>query len=75
MRKYGFKVCYKEAGNRRYVRRFLAFTRKQAISMLGYYVRYPPKTDCNLTLKNPRWKIIPVSRKESEAGIWEEPPF
>ena len=76
MRNYGYKVCYREEGKARYVRHFMTYTRKQAVDMLNYYIRYPPEAHDNRhILKKPRWKIIPVSREEVKAGIWKEAPF
>jgi len=73
---YGYKVCYREQGKKRYIRYFLTYTIKQAKDMLNYYLRYPPKSrDNNKILNNPIWKIIPVSRKEILDGIWHELPF
>jgi hypothetical protein len=76
MKNYGYKVCYREHGGKRYVRHFLTYTRKQAINALDGYMRYPPvaRNDGHV-LKKPRWKIFPVSRREAKAGIWREVPF
>ena len=76
MNKYGYKVCYREEGMKRYVRHFLTYTRRQAVRAMNGYIRYPPtarKDGHKLT--KPKWKIIPVSRSEAEAGIWRECPF
>ena len=76
MKNYGYKVCYREKGGKRYVRHFLAYTRRQAVYSLSYYIRYPPPArDGGRALIKPRWKIIPVSRREVKAGIWREAPF
>ena len=76
MKNYGYKVCYREEGNKRYVRYFLTYTLKQAVSVLNAYIRYPPTVRENgRVLNRPRWKIIPVNRREVVAGIWREPPF
>ncbi|MCL2797719.1 MAG: hypothetical protein FWD58_06670 [Firmicutes bacterium] len=76
MKSYGYKVCYREKGKTRYVRHFLTYTRKQAEDVLICYIRYPPTARENgRALVKPRWKIIPVSRDEIKAGIWDEPPF
>ena len=40
------------------------------------YIRYPPRErETNRKLNNPSWKIIPVTRKEVDDGIWRECPF
>jgi hypothetical protein len=73
--RYGYKVCYREEGKTRFVRHFLAYTKKQAASMIEMYIRYPETAHRGKVLKNPEWKIIPVSRSEVIAGIWRECPF
>jgi hypothetical protein len=76
MRSLGFKVCYRERGAAHYVRHFLTYTLKQALDMLDYYMCRPPTArDDGHILNKPKWKVIPVSRKEIKAGIWREPPF
>ena len=73
---YGYKVCYKEEGNVRYIRYFMTYTYRQAVYARYTYIRYPPlsREDKHI-LKEPKWKIIPISKKEVEAGIWREVPF
>ncbi len=76
MERYGYKVCYREQGGKRYVRYFLTYTRKQAMTAMAGYIRYPPVArDDGHTLQGPAWKIVPVSRSEVEKGIWREAPF
>lgn len=73
---YGFKVCYREQGKTAYIRYFLTYTYRQAIDIIRFYRRYLPRSrEDNHELKNPKWKIIPVSRDEVLAGIWREIPF
>ena len=72
----GFKVCYKEKNSKTWIRHWLAKTYAQAVDMLNYYQRYPQHSrEDNHLLKNPKWKIIPVSINEVIAGIWLEDPF
>lgn len=73
---YGYKVCYCENGNNNYIRHFKTYTYKQAVVAMDGYIRYPPpaRNDGHI-LKNPKWKIIPISRDEVKAGIWREVPF
>ena len=73
---YGYKVCYKEAGDKKYTRYFLTYTYRQATEIIAMYVRYPPpcRKD-NHILNNPKWAIIPVKQSEVQAGIWREVPF
>jgi len=76
MEKYGFKICYRDEGTKCHVRHFLTFTRRQAVEMLNFYIRYPPmEHEGRRALIKPKWKIIPVSRREVRAGIWEGCPF
>ena len=76
MKNYGYKICYSEQSDKRYVRHFLTYTRKQAIQMLNFYIRYPPVAhDDRHVLISSKWKIVPVSLKEVKAGIWREAPF
>ena len=73
---YGYKVCYREEGTTTYVRHFLTYTYKQALTAMDGYIRYPPEArEDGHTLKRPIWEIIPVSRHEVKAGIWLEAPF
>ena len=73
---YGYKVCYREQDSKRYVRYFLTYTHRQAVDALNCYIRDPPVARENGHILNrPIWKIIPVTRKEIEAGIWRECPF
>ena len=73
---YGYKVCYREEGAKEYVRYFLTHTRKQAFNAMRSYIRYPPTArDGDKELVNPKWKVIPVSKKEIKRGIWRECPF
>ena len=73
---YGYKVCYREQDKKRYVRYFLTYTHKQAVYALNSYIRYPPRErETNRKFNNPSWKIIPVTRKEVDDGIWRECPF
>ena len=73
---HGYKVCYKEAGDRQYTRYFLTYTYRQASEIIAMYVRYPPpcRVD-NHILNNPKWAVIPVTPAEVRSGIWREVPF
>lgn len=73
---YGYKICYYEEDKKTYARHFLTYTYDQALSAVNGYVRYPPKArEDSHILINPTWKIIPVSRKEVQDGIWKDDPF
>lgn len=73
---YGYKVCCREEGAKEYVRYFLTHNRKQAFNAMRSYIRCPPTTrDGDRELVNPKWKVIPVSKKETKRGIWRECPF
>ena len=73
---YGYKVCYKEAGDRKYTRYFLTYTYRQAVESVAMYVHDPPRSrkDRHI-LNNSKWAIIPVTPAEVRAGIWREVPF
>ena len=72
----GYKVCYKEQGSNQYIRHFLTRNYKEAIKMITYYKRYPPKArEDNHKLKKPKWRVIPITIKEIHNGIWREAPF
>ncbi len=73
---YGYKVCYKEANAKKYVRHFITYTLKQAIKAKQSYVRYPPRSRIdNHTLNRAKWVIIPIRHSEVKDGIWHEVPF
>ena len=75
-REYGYKVCYREKHRFKYRRLFLAYTYPQAKSVMKGYIRYPPRArDDGHKLDKPKWRIIPVSKKENDSGIWRECPF
>lgn len=76
VKRYGYKVCYKEANGKRYIRHFLTYTYKQAKAAMDGYIRYPPLSrEDGHVLVNPKWKIIPVTKTEVRQGIWRECPF
>ena len=76
MKNYGYKVCYKEQGSKEYIRYFMTYTLKQAVKAINGYIRYPPRErNTGRTLVRPKWKVIPVMKKEVIGGIWQECPF
>lgn len=38
---YGYKVCYQEKGSSVYIRYFLTYTYKDAVTVMQGYIRYP----------------------------------
>ena len=73
---YGYKVCYKEKGCKKYIRHFLTYTYNQAKKAKEYYTKYPQRArDDNHLLRKPNWVIIPVKKSEVRSGIWHEVPF
>ena len=73
---YGYKVCYQEKGSSVYIRYFLTYTYKQAVTAMQGYIHYPPvERETGRKLNHPRWYIFPVTRKEVLRGIWRECPF
>lgn len=77
MRKnYGYKICYKEQGSKEYIRYFMTYTYKQAINAMNGYIRYPPQErNTGRKLIHPKWKVMPITKKEVIGGIWQECPF
>ena len=76
MKHYGYKVCYREQDSKEYVRYFLTYTLQQARRAMADYIRYPPHDrDTGRKLVCPKWKVIPVTKKEVIGGIWRECPF
>ena len=74
--RYGYKICYCEKGSKLYIRYFMTYTYKQAISAMNGYIRYPPTArEDGHKLKKPNWDIIPITKDEVIAGIWREDPF
>lgn len=73
---YGYKICYREKGQKKYVRHFLTYTYSQAKRAKALFIKYPQKArDDGHPLRKPNWVIIPVKKSEVRAGIWHEVPF
>lgn len=73
---YGYKVGYRENGNRLFIRHFTAYTYKQARFFLRLYHKYPQYNhETNKLIIDPFWQIKPITKKEYLAGIWDEIPF
>ena len=73
---YGYKVCYKEPGHKKYIRHFKTYTLDQAQKAVNYYKQYNPRSrEDNHLLQKPKWVIIPIKYSEVRAGIWREVPF
>ena len=73
---YGYKVCYKEEGAAEYIRHFMTYTYRQAVSAKTGYIRFPPRArEDGHILNKPKWVIIPIKHSEVRAGIWREDPF
>jgi len=54
----------------------MTYSYKQAKFAINGYIRYPPTArEDGHKIKNPTWKIIPISKDEVIAGIWREDPF
>ena len=76
MRNFGYKICYKERGSKKYIRYFMTYTYPQALKILYYFISHPPdERETGRKLIQPEWRIIPVTKKEILAGIWRECPF
>ena len=73
---YGYKIGYRENGSLLFNRLFITRSYIQAISMRNYYRRYVTRErETKRPLVNPFWEIIPITRQEILAGIWQEDPF
>ena len=73
---YGYKVCYKEGSAAKYIRYFMTYTYRQAVSAKAEYIRFPPRArDDGHILNKPKWVIISIKHSEVRAGIWHEDPF
>jgi hypothetical protein len=73
---YGYKVGYRENGNRLFIRHFMTYTYKQARFSLRFYRKYPQRNrETNRPIIDPFWEIKPITKKEYLAGIWDELPF
>jgi hypothetical protein len=62
---YGFKVYYCEKDKKRFVRYCICNTYGLAEFTVKASMRYPPtaRKDGH-TLKNPQWKIVPITKKK-----------
>ncbi len=73
---YGYKVCYKEAGMKDYIRHYKTYTYRQAVKAKTGFILYPPRArEDNHILKDPKWVVIPIKHSEVKDGIWRENPF
>ena len=73
---FGYKVGYRENGNRLFNRHFMTYTYKQARFSLRFYRKYPQRNrETNRPIMDPFWEIKPITKKEYLAGIWDELPF
>ena len=72
---YGYKVCYTVGKSKGYTRKFITHSFKRAQEMKQHYYQFPPLNMSSKTLKQLKWYIFPISKKEVLRGIWREPPF
>ena len=73
---FGYKVGYRENGNRLFNLHFITYTYKQARFSLRFYRKYPQRNrETNRPIIDPFWEIKPITKKEYLAGIWDELPF
>ena len=73
---YGYKVGYRENGNRPFIKHYMTYNYKQALFSLRLYRKYPQRTrNNNRPIVDPFWEIKPITKKEYLAGIWDELPF
>jgi hypothetical protein len=73
---YGYKVCYREICEKKFITHFKTYTFYQAAQSLKSYIHFPPRArEDNHILRKPYWVIIPIKKSEVRAGIWLEDPF
>ena len=72
---YGYKVCYTVGKSKGYTRKFITHSFKKAKEMKDHYYTFPPFNLTKKALKQLKWYIFPISKKEVLRGIWREPPF
>ena len=72
---YGYKVGYREIGNRLFVRQFITRTHRQAHRTLLYYCKYGHAGCRKKDIEKFNYSLKPITRKEYLAGIWDELPF
>lgn len=72
---YGYKVCYTVGKSKGYTRKFITHSFKKAKEMKDHYYTFPPFKLTKKALKQLKWYIFPISKKEVLRGIWREPPF
>ena len=68
---YGYKVGYRENGNRLCIRKFITRTHQQAYQMLVFYRKFGHQR----VAQKFNYEIQPITKKEVLAGIWDELPF
>ena len=76
---FGYKVGYRENGNRLFIRHFMTYTYKQARFSLRFYRKYPQRNrETNRPIIDPFWEIKPIERvkmvmtrnKDDEEKLW-----
>ncbi len=73
---YGYKIGYRENGSFLFNRLFITRSYNQAVVMRNFYRRYERRErENNRPIVNPFWEIVPITKKEILAGIWDENPF
>ena len=73
---YGYKIGYRENGSLLFNRLFITRSYNHAVSMRNFYRRYEKRErNTNRPLISPFWEILPITKKEILAGIWDEIPF
>ena len=73
---YGYKIGYRENGSLLFNRLFITRSYNQAVSMRNFYRRHiKQERETKRPLVNPFWEILPITKKEILAGIWDEIPF
>ena len=70
----GYKVCYREKGRTRFKRHWACNTYSGAEWQMKFCMRVPQKAKDGHVLREPTWKIFPITNAEI-AAIRKKCPF
>ncbi len=72
---YGYKVCYREKGSKKFVRHLVTNTYDLALWNMERYLKSEVRSrKDNHILKNPIWILLPLKRFEAFVA-WRGCPF
>ena len=74
--KYGYKLCYKNKGNKKLHIYVITNTFDLANFEMQMCIKYPKQVEqSNNTIRGPTWKIIPIKHKKEYQKLWKNCPF